>query len=873
MRHLLWLISLVAPREFRPRWFEEWQAEVRHGGWRMLTGALPDAWAMRRLASASRRPASGARRPFHALDQDVRYALRGFAQGRSYSLAVIVSLAVGIGATTAGFSMVNAAFFRPLPDVHAEDQLVRPTIGWGARNAYLNTTWADYEVLRDGIPALSDLSIAHPTSLAAAPQGGGEARKVPGLIVSGNYFHVLGVKPALGRFFAAEEDSAPWSHPAVVVSHRYWQRHLAGDPAAIGRTLSVNGSDLPIIGVAPAGFDLHDMPQVWVTFALSELTFRDADGNPIHVREAMAFRSRFVGRLEPGASIEQARAQAAGLAEGLQRGRDRGVRQLVVRVDSFRIDDPEIIGLQSLALMIIPIIVLVIACVNAANLLLARATTRSADWLTRLALGATRWRLIRQTLVESVLLALAGSVLGLLLAYWAASFLQNTLSREFPIDHRVVLFTAVAAAATAFIFGFGPALSISRSAIARVPEVGRFLRGPFGSRTRSALVVAQAALCLGLLATSALFTRSLQEMWSDGLPEPSQFLTASFDLDQLRYTPQQADAFYAELLRRLEAIPAVRSAALTDRRVAQVLSGIVSSSGPAVSLPGQSERLKGVSSAYATADFFETMGLTFVEGRTFTRNEDGSPPRVVVVNEEFVKRAFGENPLGRIVTLTTGGAEDRRTVDAMVVGVIANAPGRPIFGNVPHLFFPAPLERRAALDLAVRFDGSAKAVDSALRTIVAGLEPRLPVEQTATGDDLRRQRNSAQYTMTRLVALLGLLSLGLASAGLYGVVSYMVTLRQKEIGIRMALGAASGSVTSLVLRQSIVPVMVGGILGAMGAAIVAKVTRAQLYGVSPLDPIAFGTAALLLLASMMVASLVPARRAARVDPLTVLRTE
>jgi hypothetical protein len=279
-------------------------------------------------------------------------------------------------------------------------------------------------------------------------------------------------------------------------------------------------------------------------------------------------------------------------------------------------------------------------------------------------------------------------------------------------------------------------------------------------------------------------------------------------------------------------------------------------------------------STYATADYFEAMGLDFVEGRTFMRDEHRRPPRVVVVNQDFVKRAFGEKPLGRVVTLTTvGHAGERASVDAMVVGVIADPPGRPIFSRLPNVFFPAPDGPRFALDLAVRFEGDAKGMASAIRTIVSGLEPRLPLDQFRTGEELRRLRNSRQYTLTQVVSLLGVLSLVLAAAGLYGVVSYMVTLRQKEIGIRMALGAGSSSVLRLVLRQSIVPVLGGCILGALGAAVIAKVTRAQLYGVSPMDPFAFGGATLLLVLVMIAASLVPARRASRVDPVDVLRRE
>ncbi|HEY0876524.1 MAG TPA: ADOP family duplicated permease [Vicinamibacterales bacterium] len=872
MRIILWLVSFVVPYRSRGRWREEWRAELRHGGWRMLTGALPDAWAMRTLARQGTARASW--KPFHAIDQDVRYAVRGLAKGKSYTVAVIGSLAIGIGATTAAFAIVNATFFRPFPEIHAEEELVRTTIGWGRAGAWLPTTWDDYQLLRQNLAAVEDLSISHVAKFAVATNGGGEPRTVVGQVVSAGYFDVLGVRPALGRFFSPEDDAAPWSNPAVVVSHRYWTRYLESDLAAVQRTLNVNGTDLPIIGVAPEGFEYGNAPQVWITFALSDLVFRDPEGRAIHVRNARPFGNQFIGRLRSGVTIEQARAQAAGLGPTLEKMRDRGVRTVIVRVDPLRIEDPAAIGLQALALMIIPIIVLAIACVNAANLLLARATTQSADWLTRLALGATGWRLIRQVLVESSLLALAAGGLGLIAAYWSTGFVQDMTFRDVVIDGDVALFAILAAIATAVVFGLGPAFTVTRTAVARAPEAGRFLRGPFGSRTRSVLVILQAALCLGLLATSALFTRALREMWDDGLPEPSQFLAASLDLDQLRYTPSNAREFYSDLLLRVQDLPAVKAAALTDRSVRQTLSGLVGSSGLTVSVPGQPEPVSGTLATYTTSGYFQAMGLRFVEGRTFAKDEQHGAPRVVVVNQEFVKRAFGENPLGRIVTLTAveeGG--DRTSVDAMVVGVIENPPGRPIFARLPNVFFPAPLRPAPTLDLAVRFNGDAKGIASAIRTIVSAMEPRLPVDEIATGDEFRRRRNSNRYTLTQAVSLLGILSLALAAAGLYGVVSYMVTLRQKEIGIRMALGAASAAVLRLVLRQSLVPVLAGCVLGAFGAAVIAKVTRAQLYGVSPMDPVAFGGATLLLLAVMVVASLVPARRAASINPVDTLRRE
>ena len=870
MRALLFLFSLLLPRGDRGRWREEWRAELRHGGWRMLPGSLPDAIAVRRLGHAS---------AFHALDQDVRYALRAFFAGRSFTAAVVGSLAIGIGATTAAFTMINATLFRPFPEIRAQEELVRVKISHlESGTVWLATTWNDYELLRDGIPALEGFSIAHDGTFAVAPGGGAEPRQMAGLVVSGNYFDVLGVRPALGRFFLADDDGTPWKQPAVVISHRFWHRHLSGDPDVLRRTVNVNGADLPIIGVAPQRFSgvfTSGDTDLWITFALSDLVFRDGMGRAVHARGAKPFHTTFVGRLKKGASIEQARAQAATLAAPLLAATTLKEKQVFAVVEPVRIADPDKYWLRAVILMVVPMIVLAIACVNAANLLLARATRQSQDWLVRLALGATRWRLIRQMLVESLVLAFGGAALGLAFAYWMARYIQTLApAREILVDLNVVLFVVTAAVATALVFGLGPALSVTRATVSGAPERGRYLRGAFGSRTRSALVVLQAALCLGLLATGAQFTTTLQSLWDEGLPDAGQFLAVSLDVDKLRYDRARTEGFYSDLLARVEQLPGVKAAALSGNRASGILSGSVESSGMRVSINGRPEDPRDRSLvSYATAGFFETMGLRIGKGRTFAAEEHRRPSRAVVVNEPFSKK-FGGDALGRTVELVSDGPDGAKTsVEAMIVGVIAPEPGRPMFSRLPQVFYPAPEWHRPALDLLVRFDGNADRIAAAVRTIVAGMDARLPIAKIATGEDMRRQRHMVDYTVAKTVSVLGALALVLAAAGLYGVVSYAVTLRQKEIGIRMALGAERPTVLRLVLRQSLIPVAFGCVLGGAGAAAVGSLVRSRLYGVSAMDPIAFGGAALLLLATMTVASLVPARRAARVDPIQVLRTE
>lgn len=874
---LLWLVSWLVPVADRPRWCEEWRAELRHGGWRMLPGALPDALAMRKIGGEHRHRMRGKRAGlWHALDQDVRYAVRCSVSAPGFTLAVVGSLAIGIGATTAAFTLVNAALFRPYPKVHAQEELLTVKIA-PRPGVWFSTSWNDCKVLRDGIPAFDALSIAHDTTFAVARSGGQEPQQVRGLVVSANYFDVLGVRPARGRFFRPEEDGTPRQQPALVISHRYWQRHLAGDAAVLQRTLTVNGTALPVIGVAPEGFGgvfTNGESQLWITFALSDLVFRDSGGRPVHARGAGSFHTTLVGRLRPGATIEQASAQGAALAGRLYEADDREEKQLFVRLEPLRVVAPAQYLPFAVALMSVPLIVLAIACVNAANLLLARATKRSQDWLVRLSLGATRWRLVRQMLVESLLLAFASAAIGLTFADWGASFIQRIApTRDVLIDANVALFVVAAAVGTALLFGLGPALSVARAAITRAPAGGRSPRGAFGSRTRAALVVMQAALCLGLLATGAQFMRTLWATWDEGLPEAKQFLVVPVDVGKLRYDRARAEAFYSDLLREVQQLSQVHAAALTGRSAWSMLAGAVMNMGARVSIDGRPEDPRDRSLVtYATAGFFETMGLQISRGRGFTAAEQRPPLRAVIVNERFTKK-FGGDALGRVVQLSDGPAGNPTMFDAMIVGVVVAPPNRPLFSDLPNVFYPAPLLHEPALDLLVRFDGDADGIASAVRTIVSGMDGRLPLGRIATGEDLRRARNASSYAIAHTISVLGVLALILAAAGLYGVVSYMVMLRQKEIGIRIALGAERGTVLSLVLRQAIVPVVLGCALGAAGAVATGALARSWLYGVSPMDPVAFGGATLLLVGTMVAAALAPARRAARVDPVEVLRSE
>jgi predicted permease len=867
VRAILRLLALIVPRNERPRWREEWLAEIEHGGWRMLTGAIPDAWTVRQLHQA---PRFRRRHAFHAIGQDARYAVRGLLRNKGFAVAVIGSLAIGIAATTTAFALINASLLRPFPGIGDQNRLVRVAVGVG--RTYSPTTWEQYRRLRDGLTSVSGLAAAHQTQFAVATDEESGSRTVDGLIVSGNYFEVLGVEPAVGRFFITEEDDVPWQRPAAVISYRYWERMLSADPLVLQRTLIVNGAELPIVGVAARGFDgVFGSAQVWTTFATSDLALRDEEGGRIHARDAEPFRTIFIGRLKASSTLEQARAEAAVLTSSTAPAREGGRGIAAVSVGPLQERDAVRDGLQAVGFMAVPLMVLAIACVNAANLLVARATQRSTEWLIRLSVGASRWRLIRLLLVESLVLAIAAGALGILLCVWTVGIAHRHLqvvlfARSVVIDANVLLFTLAASVATALLFGLGPAVSVTRNRAAGRPEAAR-MRGPLGSRTRAYLIVLQAALCLGLLSTAAQFSRTLQAMLaSDGLPDAEHFLSASVDVGKLQYTPAMVSSFYSQLLQKVSELPTVRAAALVDT---DVLSGGLPESPIRVSIPGEVERRRGIVSVYAAGDFFNAVGLPIVRGRAFSTPDFQGPPHSVVVNERF-SRANGDL-LGRTIRIS-GDRDGKVTIDAVVVGVVASAPDARL-DSLPTVFYPAPLVPKPALTVLARFDGGSAEAAAALRRTVASLDSRVPVDRMFTGEELRERRYTWEQTLTGAVSILGVLALVLASAGLHGVVSYVVAQRKKEMGIRFALGAEAASVLGMIVRQSLRPVLAGCLIGAGGAAIVSMLLRARLYGMSPVDPVAFAGAALVLLCAMLAACVGPARRAAQVDPVQVLRAE
>ena len=878
----LWLLALLVRRSERPRWREEWRAELQHGHRRMILGALPDAWAMRKVAhvpaeAGSYRgrtlwlPPSGGRRPtpFHALDQDLRYAARTLMATPGFVFAMLLSLSIGIGANTTAFSFVNAVVFRPFPGVDRQHELVRMSVGLDTPRSFAPA--GDYETLRNGLRSVGDLSAHSEATFALLSPGG--ASFVEGALVSSNYFAVLGVRPVAGRFFAHGDDRA-WARPVAVISDKAWTRVFTRDPNIIGRTITVNDQALEIIGIAPPDFwgvrKTEDRPDVWIPLGLAELTLRDDKGRPAGLSGTRNYWMDYVARLRPGISLEQANAAAAVLAAQLVTpdadGKPSG------RASRVWLNDPATNTPTVLAFMIVPLLVLAIACVNAANLMIARTERRARDWLVRLALGASRWRVMRQVLTEALILAGLASGIGVAFAYWSLAAIRNQVPVPMPMDARVAAFTIGLSALAALAFTLGPALSITSRAgksgpLASIPTVAR-------SGRRFALIAVQAALSLGLLVTGAQFTRTVFAANPNeaSIPAPDRLVIATFDLDPLRMAPEAGQLFYEKLAQRVRQIPGVSAAGFSTPGL---VAGAIHSSrlrhSPRLWLPDSPPAgQRGVLTMELTPGGLAAIGVPMLQGRAFV-DDDARRMDTVVVNRAFAVKFFDGHAIGR--SLRLGTSEDPSaardvTVVGITDGILKRGDQEPAI-----LYHPTPLAYSAAQTLYLRVNDGAAFDTAILHTAVRDTDPRVPVVSVSTLAENRAGRHVERKLLARGAAALGALSLLLAAAGLYSVVAYVVSLRRKEMGIRLALGADPSAIVRLVVRQALTPTLIGAVVGMAGAGTVAAIVESRLYGAAGADPVAFLGASALMLAVMWMSSWWPARQAGRVNPVVTLRTE
>ncbi len=823
--------------------------------------------------------------------QDLRYGARMLMKQPSFTLIAVLALGLGIGVNTAILSAVNGFVLRPLP-VPKPDELIAPY--WGRKQdaqVWEAFSYANYEDLRAqnqsfaGLCAWANISASISSGESRNAAENERAEVVLGELVSGNYFDVMGVKPLLGRGFTPEEDRTPNSHPVVVIGHQLWQRRFNADANVLGRTITLNGSPFTIIGVAPA------------TLLGSTYYLRDAFWAPAMMAQKLGLRAewktdrsyaafKLYGRLQPGVTRAQAETDlkrvAGSLAQLYPRENADTKIQLRMELDGRFQDDTQVIQYGGVLALCISGLVLLIACANVANLLLARAVTRTREIGIRQALGAGRWRIVRQLLTESILLAAPGGALGLLFAAWGAPLIAATrppvpypIVLDFAPDGAVLRWMLLITLSTAVIFGLAPALLAARTDLVAV--VKGEATAPTRRRRwnlRGALVVAQVTISLVVLICAGLFMRSLsQAVKTDPGFQTENLVTMMINPGQLGYDPADtAKRFFPELLRRIEAQPGVRRAALVNEMplmVEQLTRGPIVKEGEMDPPPNQ-----GVipDCSLVTPHYFDTLRTPLVSGRDFTERDTAEAAPVVIVNQEFARRFYGDEraALGKRFRFAQG------TPLMEIIGVAGDGRYRTLYEDRrPYLFLPVAQHPNQFMTLALSAQSAAAlpAVVESARQVIAQMDSRLPVLGVMTAEENMSLAYWGPRVAAGMATTFGVLALVLATLGLYSVMTYAVAQRTREIGIRMALGAQVGDVLRLIVRQGLRLVLIGIALGLLGAIALTRVLASLLLGVGATDPLTFIGVALGLVAVALLACWLPARRATKVDPLIALRCD
>jgi predicted permease len=826
--------------------------------------------------------------------QDLRIGVRMLRKNPGFTLVVTATLALGIGANTAVFGLVDALLLRPLPVVKAPGELVLLGRGDGQGPAL---SYPDFKVLRERNEVLSDLALFTQSPISFGNNVRSEV--VLGAMVSGNYFDLLGIKPALGRTFLPDEDRTPGTHPVVVLNHSFWQTRFNSDRTLVGQTIVLNSQRFTVVGIAPPGFDGGSPPMkvsLWIPVMMTA-AMRWEPGNtrhdPLSNRQDENYGA--IGRLKQGVSVAQAQAALETVNRQIEqsdplppeaRNNDRSLRLLSPQgimlgpIREMAVTSSRLAGAAVLA-------VLLIACANVANLLMARAATRRKEVAVRLALGATRGRLIRQLLTESIMLALVGATAGLFLAYWINQLLMAfkppfpppfTFTLDLSFDVRTFAFTFLLAIATGVIFGLVPALQASR------PEVLPALKDETnaeGARLRwlnwrNALVITQVALSLALLISTGLFLRTLRYAHQIDLGfKPDQVLAASFNLRLQRYNEAQGREFYQQIVERLERLPGVQTASVTNL----LPLGFIWLSTPVVpedrDVPPNERILTG--SVSVGSQYFETIGTPLLRGRDFSAQDTIKSTQVAIVSEKLARRLWPEiNDPGEALgkRLRVGRAD---LVSCEVIGVAKDSRNN-IFNRIdrepePTLYRPFAQNYSALASVIVRTDSDPRGLIPAVRREVAALDENLPPQDLQPLSETVSLASWSARTGAAVLGVFGLLGLMLAAIGIYGVMSYSVSRRTREIGLRMALGAEARDVIKLIVKQGMGLSLIGAMIGLIVAVAVTRLLASLLYGVTATDPATFAGVVLFVIVVAVLACYLPARRATKVDPIKALRCE
>lgn len=814
-----------------------------------------------------------------SIGQDVRFGFRMMAKNYGFTLIAVITMMLGIGANTTIFSFVNALLLRPLP-VAQPERLVNVHATSPDGSSFHSFSYPDYVDYRDQNEVFDGLSAY--TINTYSLNTGGQSERVFGIVTSENFFTLMGIRPTFGRFYTAEENRTESGDPVVVISHGYWQRRFASDTSLVGQTLTLNGHAYTVIGIAPPKFTgprVAFAPDIYVPMWTQPIASPRL-ANWLTNRNGGSLE--LVGRLKPGVTVEGAQANLSAIAQRLaeqypdtHRGKGVDVRPTNTGLGQMQ---GAAIGFISVLMAIVGL-VLLIACANVAGLSLARAAARRKEIAVRLAMGASRARIVRQFLTESVLLFLFGGVAGLLLAAWLTDLLLAfkppvpfTIELDLGFDWRVLGFTLLVSLVTGIVFGLAPALQASRADVlpALKDETGG--SGYQRSRLRGVFVVGQIAVSLVLLVSTGLFLRSLQHARAlDPGFNPENVLNVGFDLSIQGYTEARGQQFYKQLLERARALPGVEAATLA-RNVP--LNGSNMELG--INVEGR-EPPAGSRSFHTDFNvvgdkYFSSLGINLLRGRDFNDRDKKGVPRVAVINETMAHRFWpGEDAVGKRFFL--GQVSDGEPVE--VVGVVKDGKYRTLGEDPrPYFYMAAAQEYQPQMTLHIRTRPGDEA------NVLAGLRQEVDsVDRTIPFLDMMPLTRAIGVSLipikvaATVAGFFGLVGLLLAAVGIFGVVSFNVSQRTREIGIRTALGAQRADVLKLIINQGMRLAVVGVFVGLLASVAVTRLLSSLLYGISPTDTVTFIGVALLLIITALIASYIPARRATRVDPMTALRYE
>lgn len=817
-----------------------------------------------------------------AISEELRYALRLLVRNPGFTAVATLSLALGIGANSAIFSLADALLLRPLPVYRPSSVVSVSTDPRNESETMGGVSYPDYRDFRDKTHSFDGMAAMELTRVSVAKSANDSAHLRGALMVSDNFFTVLGVEPALGRGFLPEEAAASGQSPVAVLSHDFWRTEFSSDPTILGRRMRINGIDFNIVGVAPESFtgvDAYVRPNLYIPAAMAQRLNASTE-NPIEDRNGHDFDVK--GRLRPGVKREQAQAELATIWKGLEPQHSVADRQRILRVRTELqvrvVQDTADAYLITLLLALVGV-VLIIACANVANLLLGRARGRSREIAIRLALGVSRARLVRQLLIESMLLALLGAIVGLFFAAAGIRFLQTIqIPTDLPIsispqlDERVLVFSLVCAIASAIVFGLAPALQSSKADL--VPALKSAESGQPALRRltgRNALVIAQVAMSMILLiATGMLMDGFRNSLVLDPGFRIDHILTMQFDTSLVRYTPSQSHDFYRTLVDKAGALPGVR--ALT-----------VASTVPLS--PGQDEEKaapeghqfpKGqltalIFSSVVDENYFNVMQTPILRGRAFTASDKEDAPPVAIVNEQFAKTYWpGQDAIGKRLRI-----DSKKDQWLQVVGVAKT--GKYTYTGEPatsFLYLPFAQNPRKSMYLLTNSHSDPAALAAPLRELVHSLDPDQPVFNVRTMQDFYQIRAVSNMRMVvEVVATMGAVGLALALIGLYGLVAYSVARRTREIGVRMAIGAGRSDVLKMVLRQGLKLSLAGIAIGGAISVAVTRVLAAGLIGLGHPNAATYVIVPLVLFLVTLASCYLPALRASLVDPMVALRYE